>query len=135
MANFGTGTQAIVQSVNQYGLGLTGGYVIDLLMNQLPVDPENIWGRLAKQFLQTAINGVSLAFMLKFLHGSGSSLSTYRDPTGGYLLAIGLIQAQPSYMKNGKDLAKGLHAYIREQTLMMSAAESEAIITDESPQE
>lgn len=133
MANFGTGTQAIVQSVNQYGIGLTGGYVIDLLMNQIPVEPENIWLRLARQFLQTAINGISLAVMLNFIHGTNQT-GGYRDPTGGYLLAIGLIQAQPGYMKNGKDLAKGLHAYLREKTLMSTTAETDAVITETQPE-
>ena len=80
MANFGTGTQAIVQSVNQYGIGLTGGYVIDLLMNQIPVEPENIWLRLARQFLQTAINGISLAVMLNFIHGTNQTDSPKHNP-------------------------------------------------------
>ena len=133
MANFGTGTQAIVQSVNQYGIGLTGGYVIDLLMNQIPVEPENIWLRLARQFLQTAINGISLAVMLNFIHGTNQT-GGYRDRTDGYLLATGLIQAQPGYMKNGKDLAKGLHAYLREKTLMSTTAETDAVITETQPE-
>ena len=117
MANIpmGENAVAILQSLNQYVTGLTGGYVVDLLMDQIKVEEDNISGRIGKQLLQVALNGVALHYMLKFLHGTTPS-GSYRDPTGGYMLAVGLIQSQQGFMKNGKQLFQGLTLFVQNVT-------------------
>lgn len=122
----GDATIAMMQGLNQYSVGLLGGYLIDLTMDQVPISEDNILGRLGRQFVQVALNGLALSVILKFLHGRTPGAG-YRDFTGGYLLAIGLIQAQPSFMKNGKELASGLSMFIRESlTTNTAAAASDA---------
>ena len=113
MANLNEGTIAIIQGSNQYITGLFGGYAIDLLMTHVPIDTDNLYHRLARQLIQVGLNGLALSIMLKFLHGT-TPLSNYRDFTGGYMLAVGLIQSQPTFMKNGKELATGAHLFLRE---------------------
>jgi hypothetical protein len=116
MANIplGDNAVAVLQSLNQYATGLTGGYFVDLLMDQYIVDEDNLNARVGKQIIQTALNGILLHYMLKYIHGTSPDVA-YRDPTGGYMLVIGLIQSQPGYMRNGKELFKGLTLFLREQ--------------------
>lgn len=104
---FGDSTIAVLQSVNQYSTGLIGGYLIDQVMDSIPISSDNVYGRVARQMLQVAFNGLALNFMLKTLHGSAPA-ATYRDPSGGYMLLVGLLQGQQSFMKNGKELINGL---------------------------
>lgn len=119
-------TGALIQSLNQYTVGLLGGYIIDLLMDQVPISADNIYGRLGRQLIQTGLNGIALSYMIQFIHGNRVAPG-YRDPTGGYLLAIGLIQAQPSYMKNGKELIQGLSLFIKESIVIQNP---DAPVTD-----
>jgi len=109
----GDNTVAIIQAVNQYATGLTGGYLVDLLMEQLPVDEDNFQLRVGRQLLQAALNGIALHYMIKFVHGSDPG-PAYHDFTGGYMLAVGLIQSQPGFMKNGKELFTGLTSFIKD---------------------
>lgn len=115
MANipFGDTTIAVIQALNQYTTGLVGGFLIDRAMDQVDIDSDNVGGRMGRQLLQVALNGVMLNLMLSFLHGRNPA-TAYRDPTGGYMLVIGLVQSQQSFMKNGKDLTVGLTMFIRE---------------------
>ena len=117
MANIPLGDNAVsvLQALNQYITGLTGGYLVDLLIDQIHVDEDNLAGKMGKQLLQAALNGVALHYMLRYVHGP-NPISGYRDPTGGYMLALGLIQAQPTFMHNGKQLFKGLTLFVRNQT-------------------
>lgn len=117
MANIPLGDNAvsILQALNQYVTGLTGGYLVDLLIDQIHVEEDNLAGKIGKQLLQAALNGVALHYMIRYVHGP-SPTASYRDPTGGYMLALGLIQAQPGFMHNGKQLFKGLSLFVRQQT-------------------
>lgn len=124
MANLGDGTVAIIQGTNQYLTGLFGGYVVDLLVSQVPIEQDNLLHRLGRQLIQVGLNGLALSFMIKFIHGS-DPMKGYRDFTGGYLLVMGLIQSQPTFMKNGKDLANGLHLFIRDLTTMKDAPKND----------
>jgi hypothetical protein len=120
MANIGEGTIAVIQGTNQYLTGLFGGYIVDLIATHIPIEHDNVYHRFARQLIQVGLNGIALSFMIKFVHGS-EPMKTYRDYTGGYMLALGLIQSQPTFMKNGKDLANGLHLFIRDITMMKDA--------------
>lgn len=118
---FGDSTVAVLQAVNQYTTGLVGGYLIDQLMDSWQVDESNVVARSVRQLLQVGLNGLALNFMLKALHGTTPGLG-YRDPSGGYLLVIGLIQSQQTFMKNGKDLVRGLTMFIKDVLIPHSTA-------------
>lgn len=120
----GPNVVAVVHSTNQYTTGLVGGYLIDQLMNQITLSEDNIWGRIGRQFIQTALNGIALHYMIKFIHGDNPR-SDYSDPTGGYMLAIGLIQSQPSYMRNGKELVIGFTEFLKEMMIPVSHGATE----------
>jgi hypothetical protein len=133
MANIplGDNAVAVLQSINQYVTGLTGGYVVDLLMDQIKVEEDNTYGQIGKQLLQAAINGIALHYMLKYIHGPTPGIA-YRDPTGGYMLAIGLIQSQPIFMRNGKQLFTGLRMFIKET--LDKTGNSQSSITETTAQ-
>ena len=52
--------------------------------------------------------------MLEFVHGPPRA--GYTDPTGGYLLLMGLIQGQVCFMRNGTELVDALSMVLKEQT-------------------
>lgn len=110
---FGDATVAVLQSLNQYSTGLVGGYLIDQIMNSVPISESNVSGRMFRQIIQVALNGLAINFMLKAIHGTETAAG-YRDPSGGYLLLVGLLQGQQTFMKNGKDLITGLTMFLKE---------------------
>jgi hypothetical protein len=134
MANipFGDSTVSALQALNQYTTGLIGGFFVDKVMDQINVSEDNVPGRMGRQLLQVALNGILLNFMLGFLHGTRPP-ATYRDPTGGYMLIVGLVQSQQSFMKNGKDLTNGLTMFIRE-ILQRKNLDAESADASKNPQ-
>ncbi len=114
---FGDATIASLQALNQYSTGLVGGYLIDQVMDSIPISSDNVTGRMARQLLQVGLNGIALSFMLKAIHGN-TPIAGYRDPSGGYLLLVGLLQGQQSFMKNGKNLINGLTIFIRDVAMI-----------------
>lgn len=108
--SIGPTAASIVQGGGQYSIGVTTGYLIDQLFSMLGknLDKE---GNPFKQFLlmigQAGVNGVALRFVLPYLHGDSPSTG-YRDPTGGYLLAIGMLHGQPTFGSRAKGLIGGL---------------------------
>lgn len=101
------GTASVIQSLNQYTVGLTGGYLIDRLFDMVPVEPGNIWGRTVRQLAQVAVGGLLISTALNYIHGDPPPRD-YRDPTGGYFLLVGYVQGQPGFMRNGKEILSGL---------------------------
>ena len=129
---FGDATVATLQSLNQYSTGLIGGYIIDQVMDSIPIADDNVYGRVARQLLQVALNGVALNFMLKFLHGSTPGIA-YRDPSGGYMLLVGLLQGQQSFMKNGKELINAGTYFVKDVLLNRTDIKSPATPPIETP--
>lgn len=113
---FGDATVATLQSLNQYSTGLIGGYIIDQVMDSIPISEENVYGRVARQLFQVALNGLALNFMIKFIHGQ-SPRESYRDPSGGYMLLVGLLQGQQSFMRNGKELINAGTYFVKDVLL------------------
>lgn len=102
----------MIHGVNQYSLGLAGGYIVDYIFG-LPFIPEDsYWSRLLKQLLQAGVNGFVIKNMLEFIHGANPDRN-YRDPTGGYLMLMGFIQSQPDFMRDGKHLVETLTENIK----------------------
>jgi len=111
--SLGGNTISVVQALNQYITGIGGGYLIDYMMSCFPVEDDNIGKRIFRNLMQVSLNGIALHYMLRFIHGD-RPVPGYRDPTGGYLLVIGLIQAQPTFMRNGKELVTGFSLFIQD---------------------
>lgn len=130
-ASLSDATVAILQALNQYTLGLAGGYFVDLLMDHVPIADDNLPGRIARQFVQAGLNGLLLSVLLKFIHGAQPGRG-YRDFTGGYMLTVGLVQSQPSFMKNGKELFTGLTMIIKDG-LLKEGNKQAAAAADASP--
>lgn len=107
--NMSESSAAALQAVNQYTMGMASGYVIDRVCSLIPYTSEELGKRLARQLLQTVANGVLINFLLKHIHEGAPR--NYRDPSGGYMLVVGLMEGQPDYMDNSKGLVKGLTAY------------------------
>lgn len=112
--NISSSLIASIQGVNQYSTGLTAGYFIDQIMDKIPIHPSNVVLRVVRQFMQVAMNGVALRFLLPYIHGEGYS-SAYTDYTGGYMLVFGLIQGQPTFYSNGKQMVTTLTEVLEEK--------------------
>jgi len=110
------GTAAVLQALNQYSLGLTAGYLVDQIFDRMRDDQSSFFTRALQQFGQVAVNGYLIKLMLEFVHGTPGQNQNYYDPTGGYLLLMGLIQGQPCFMRNGVDLVDSISMVLREQT-------------------
>lgn len=115
--SIGPTAASIIQGGGQYTVGVTTGYLIDQMFSMLGknVDPE---GNPFKQFLlligQAGVTGLAVRFIIPYLHGDSPSSSSYRDPTGGYLLAVGIIHGQPTFGSRAKGLIGGAIESIEE---------------------
>lgn len=101
LVSLNRGTAAMLQAVNQFSIGSISGFLLDWLFMHWKTDTSNIFIRASKILLQTAANGYILSYLLPWIHPSQSG---YRDPTGGYMLAIGLINSQPNYTRSTKEI-------------------------------
>lgn len=107
--SIGPTAASIIQGGGQYTIGVSAGYLIDQMFSMLGknLDPE---GNPFKQFLlligQAGVTGLAVRFIIPYLHGDKPG-SGYRDPTGGYLLAVGIIHGQPTFGSRAKGLIGG----------------------------
>lgn len=98
MANYysiGPEFASLIQGGMQYSVGVTTGYLIDQTFSSWSKRYESPFAHLALMVLQASANGLALRFILPYLHGT--AVNAIRDPTGGYLLAMGLIHGQPVF--------------------------------------
>lgn len=106
--NLDSGTAATIQGLNQYTVGITGGWLIDYLVSQIPLgDEDAIAVQIGKQAIQVGLNAFMIKYMLDFIHGATPSRD-YRDPTHGYLLMFGLLHGQPQFQRRSKAFTTAL---------------------------
>lgn len=96
------GTASILQASTQYTAGVLTGMFIDWGFLHWQVPEGNLPLRVLKLMLQAGANGYALSMLLPWLHPR--NVSNYTDPTGGYLLAFGLLQSQPTMGRNAKEI-------------------------------
>lgn len=99
----GKGTAAIFQGGVQYSTGIATGYLIDQLFTLIDgkFDPTGTpWKKTLLMLAQAGVTGVALSVIIPYIHNNPGE--QYRDPTGGYLLAIGLFHGQPKFGSRAK---------------------------------
>jgi len=108
---------AVFQGGIQYSTGVAAGYLIDQVFTLIDTkwDPEGTaWKKAVLMLAQAGVTGLSLSFILPYIHDNGTSAVSYRDPTGGYLMAMGLFHGQPKFSQRSKLLVGGLIEKVEE---------------------
>lgn len=98
---------SIMQGGVQYTSGITTGYLVDQTFTLLGKQFDHPVSHLFLMVLQAGVNGLALRFLLPYIHGD-TMRSAYQDPTGGYLMAMGLIHGQPMFAEKSKAFISGL---------------------------
>lgn len=113
--SMGKGTAAIFQGGVQYSTGVATGYLIDQVFTLLDgqLDPEGSpWKKTLLMVAQAGVTGLAMSIVIPYIHENGGS--TYQDPTGGYLLAIGLFHGQPKFSTRSKAVIGSLIEVVEE---------------------
>jgi hypothetical protein len=126
LLNMNQGTASLIQGSSQYTVGLFSGLLIDWTFVHLTPEPHNIPLRLLKLLSQAGLNGLLLSYLIPWLHPTG--IDTYRDPTGGYLLAFGLLHGQPTFYREAKELTTSI-LEVYEEVVLQKPSEDETTVT------
>lgn len=113
--SMGKGTAAVFQGGLQYTTGVATGYLIDQVFTLVDgkVDPEGTpWKKTLLMVAQAGVTGLAMSIVIPYIHDAGGS--QYRDPTGGYLLAIGLFHGQPKFASRSKAVVGSLIETVEE---------------------
>ena len=113
--SMGKGSAAVFQGGVQYSAGVATGYLIDQIFTLVDgkLDPEGSpWKKTALMVAQAGVTGLALSVILPYIHDGATS--NYRDPTGGYLLAIGIFHGQPKFSTRSKAVVGSLIETIEE---------------------
>ena len=113
--SMGKGTAAIFQGGIQYSTGVATGYLIDQVFTLLDgkLDPEGSpLKKTALMIAQAGVTGLAMSIVIPYIHEAGGT--NYRDPAGGYLLAIGLFHGQPKFAARSKAVIGSLIETVEE---------------------
>ena len=106
---------ALMQGSVQYTTGVATGYLIDQAFSVLTSMIESPATNTALMIVQAGINGLALRFILPYLHGEERLEQQYIDPTGGYLMAMGLFHGQPKLAEKSRVVIGGLIDMVEER--------------------
>lgn len=114
---------SVMQGGVQYTTGITSGYLIDQAFTLIGKQFDHPVSHLLLMVFQAGVNGLALRFVLPYIHGEGMS-NSYQDPTGGYLMAMGLIHGQPVFAEKSKAFISGLIETVEEKFEKPAPAET-----------